>query len=68
MATIQQVTRKFFFDGIELPNIEQLTPEQIQEHYSTFYPEIVNAQIQNKGINEKGELHYEFNLKVGVKG
>lgn len=68
MATIQQVTRKFLFKATELPNIDSLTPEQIQEHYSTFHPEIVNAQIQNKGINEKGELVYEFALKAGVKG
>lgn len=68
MATIQTITRKFIFNGNDLNDIQGFSPEQIKDHYSAFYPEIVNAQISNKGINENGELIYEFNLKVGTNG
>jgi len=68
MSIIQSVTRKFIFNGVELIDIPELTPEQIKEHYSTFHPEMINAQINNKGIDHEGQLLYEFSLKVGTNG
>ena len=47
MATITEVRRTFMFNQQELTDIENLTPAQIKEHYSAFYPELVNAEVKN---------------------
>lgn len=53
---------------IELEDINvDLTPETIQELYSVQYPELVNATITNRGI-ENDKIVYEFNTIAGTKG
>ena len=68
MATITEVTRKFMFNQNELTDIPQLSPEQIKDHYSAFYPELVNAEISNLGLDDKSTMIYEFKLKIGTNG
>lgn len=68
MATITEVRRTFMFNQQELTDIENLTPAQIKEHYSAFYPELVNAEVKNLGMNNDSNIVYEFSLKAGTKG
>ena len=56
------------FNQQELNDIPQLTPEQIKDHYSALYPELVNAQISNLGLDNNSVMLYEFKLKVGTNG
>lgn len=68
MATITEVKRKFMFNQEELVDIPNLTPEQIKEHYSAFYPELINSSVRNLGLDNSSVLTYEFQNKAGTKG
>jgi PRTRC genetic system protein C len=68
MATITEIKRKVMFQGKQLTDIKELEIEQLKAHYSALYPELINAQISNLGIDQDGQMLYEFQLKVGTNG
>ena len=68
MAQVAEITRKFMFNQEELVDIPNLTPEQIKEHYSAFYPELINSSVRNLGLDNSSVLTYEFQNKAGTKG
>lgn len=68
MAEILDNKKVFMFNGKELLSMPNLSPEETKNHYSSIYPELVNAGIEFLGNNEQGVLIYEFKLKTGTKG
>jgi len=66
---INQITRVFLFNGMELEDINpKLSENSILTHYSGIYPELTNATISNKGLVDNSKVVYEFNTTIGVKG
>ena len=51
---------------LEDPN-PALSAEDVKELYSTQYPELLNSQIINKGV-EYDKIQYEFATVAGTKG
>lgn len=45
-----------------------LSAKDIAELYSAQYPELLNATMINKGVNENDELEFEFKAIAGTKG
>ncbi len=52
--------------------LEDLNPnlpaKDIAELYSAQYPELLNATMVNKGVNENDVLEFEFKAIAGTKG
>jgi len=72
MITINEVSRVFVLTKngttTELEDLNSnLTAEEIKDLYSTQHPELVNASIVNKGI-ENDKIVYEFKTIAGTKG
>ncbi len=66
---VENLTRVFIFNGIKLEDINtNLSENTILNHYSGIYPELTNATIENKGIQNNKEIVYEFKTTIGVKG
>ncbi len=66
---VENLKRVFVFDGLKLEDINPTLSEQtILNHYSGIYPELTNATIENKGIQNNNEIVYEFKTSIGVKG
>lgn len=69
---VQQLKRIFKikvngqFIELEDPN-EALPAADVKELYSTQYPELLNAQIKNNGI-QNDKLEFEFVTVAGTKG
>jgi PRTRC genetic system protein C len=60
--------RVFLYKRQELDDINpNQSPKQIMEHYSTVYPELINATVNGPEIKD-GELHFTFASKVGEFG
>ncbi len=69
MAIITSITRKFTFNSLELDDLgEGFTPDDILEHYSGLYPELTNAKVINKGVDDMGAINFFFDPVVGTKG
>lgn len=53
-------------------NLEDINPkfsvEMVLNHYAGIYPELTNAIIENKGIQNNNQLLYEFKTTIGTKG
>lgn len=70
---VQQVTREFIImmedkesKTLEDPN-PNLTAEEVMDLYANQFSELLNAQIDYKGlVNDK--LRYEFSTIAGTKG
>lgn len=52
--------------SLEDPN-PNFSAEQVMELYSAQYPQLLNATIQNAGI-ENEKITYRFNTVAGTKG
>lgn len=66
---VKSIIRKFFLSGAELEDINpNLSPESVLLHYSGVYPELTNASIFNKGLQDNNSIHYEFRTNIGTKG
>lgn len=65
---IQNATRVFRYNGIELPDPgAQLSPEQVRDLYSANFPELTSAVTE--GPTATGDrLVWEFRRAVGTKG
>ena len=70
---ITNITRKYLFlngnrEKIELEDIDpEMGHERIMEHYSALYPELTNANVVDKGIND-GFHEIHFQSLAGTKG
>lgn len=66
---VENLERVFIFNGIKLEDINpNLSEQTILNHYSGIYPELTNATIESKGIQNNKEIVYEFKTSIGVKG
>lgn len=64
---ITQLVREFSYLGIKLPDIPNLTPEEVKAAYSTQYPELATAAINGpEALGDK--LKYDFVRAIGTKG
>lgn len=59
--------RKFVYDGREFPDSDpDLTPDQVRQSLTAFFPELANAEIQER--KEGDDDVFEFRRRVGTKG
>ncbi len=59
--------RVFVYDGREFPDPDStLTPEEVKQTMTDFFPELANAEIKETKRDE--DTLYELVRKVGVKG
>lgn len=69
MTVITAIQRKFYFNSMELEDLgEGFTPDDIQQHYSGIYPELTNAKVINKGLDDTGNMVFVLDPLVGTKG
>ena len=61
-----KLKRVFLYKGKELPEVMG-SPEANLTHYSTLYPELVNATITGPEIKD-GKAIYTLEPKTGTKG
>ena len=64
---VQQVTRRYLYNGITLPDIPGQEPKDVRDVYSVQYPELLSADIQI-GEVVNGVQEITFKRAVGVKG
>jgi PRTRC genetic system protein C len=73
MATVQTITRQFSikvngnYIVLEDPNPE-LSADEVKDILSNHYPQLLNAKIEKKGIDDNGVESYEFLTIAGTKG
>lgn len=66
---IQQLTRTYRYDGIDLPVPPHLAddPAALRAYHATLYPAILNADAVDAGVI--GDAHVvEYRRAVGTKG
>jgi PRTRC genetic system protein C len=66
---INQLTRAFRYDGIDLPVPPHLANDLqgLRTYHSTLYPAILNAELIDVGVT--GGVHVtEYRRAVGTKG
>ena len=66
---IQQLTRTYRYDGIDLPLPPHLAddPQALRAYHATLYPAILNAEAVDAGVS--GGAHVtEYRRAVGTKG
>ncbi|WP_088183839.1 PRTRC system protein C [Sphingobium sp. Z007] len=66
---INQLTRAFRYDGIDLPIPPHLASDLqgLRAYHSTLYPAILNAELVDAGVT--GGVHVtEYRRAVGTKG
>jgi len=66
---INQLTRAYRYDGIDLPIPPHLAndAQQLRSYHATLYPAIINAEIFDAGVSE-GTHVIEYRRAVGTKG
>jgi len=68
MLVSSKLLRAFKFDNQIIEDFNPaLTPEEIKEHLSGSYPQLTNAKILNKGIQDD-KILFEFQTIIGTKG
>lgn len=61
------MARKFVYDGREFPDPDpNMTPDQVKQSMTDFFPELANAEIKQKEVGE--DTLFELVRKVGTKG
>ena len=70
---IKPIVRRFILEKdkeeIVLDDINPNLPiKDIIELYSIRYPELINASMENKGVNDNDEIVYIFKTIAGTKG
>ncbi|WP_404711509.1 PRTRC system protein C [Sphingomonas sp. MMS24-J13] len=66
---INQLTRVYRYDGIDLPVPPHLAddPQGLRSYHATLYPAILNAELVDAGVS--GAVHVtEYRRAVGTKG
>ena len=64
---IQQITRRYLYNGITLPDIPGHEPKDVRDIYGAQYPELLSADIQIAEV-ANGVQEITFKRAVGVKG
>lgn len=66
---IEQLTRAFRYDGMDLPVPSHLAddPQQLRAYHATLYPAILNAEAVDAGVSN-GVHVTEYRRAVGTKG
>lgn len=64
---VQQIARRFIYNGVTLPDIPGLKASEVRDVYSAQYPELVSAEIQ-EGEIANGVQEITFRRAVGTKG
>lgn len=60
--------RVFKYKDKELSDIDNImSPEEVLEHYSNIYPELINSKVERKDIKNE-IIYYEFTANIGTKG
>lgn len=63
-----QLVRVFRYKDKELSDIDNnMSPEEVLEHYSNIYPELINSKVERKEIKDE-KIYYEFTANIGTKG
>ena len=64
---VKEVTRRYRYNGITLPDIPGLSPKDVRDVYSAQYPELISADIE-QGDVRNGIQEITFKRAVGTKG
>ena len=64
---VKEVTRRYRYNGVTLPDIAGMSPKEIRDLYSAQYPELVSADIEAGEIVD-GIQEITFKRAVGTKG
>jgi PRTRC genetic system protein C len=64
---VKEVTRRYRYNGITLPDIPGLSPKEVRDVYSAQYPELISADIE-QGEVRNGIQEITFKRAVGTKG
>lgn len=64
---VQQIARRFIYNGVTLPDIPGLKVGDVRDVYSAQFPELVSAEIQ-EGEIANGVQEITFRRAVGTKG
>jgi PRTRC genetic system protein C len=64
---VKQITRRYLYNGVTLPDIQGMEPKEVRDVYSAQYPELVSADIELGEISN-GIQEITFKRAVGVKG
>ena len=64
---VQQIMRRYLYNGITLPDIPGHDPKAVRDVYSAQYPELVSADIET-GEVANGVQEVTFKRAVGTKG
>ena len=71
---VTEIKRVFVYDKkgakpvlLQDPN-KHMSVERVVDFYSDVYPEFVNTEIVNKGLNKSNDLEFEIVPKAGTKG
>ena len=64
---VQQIVRRYLYNGIALPDIPGHDPKAVRDVYSAQYPELVSADIET-GEVVNGVQEVTFKRAVGTKG
>lgn len=65
---VSKVKRVFKYKGQELEDIPGLPETEVIKIYSGQFPELVNATVQYKGMDNDYNQEFEFITSTGVKG
>ena len=64
---VKEITRRFRYNGITLPDVPGMSPQEIRDLYSAQYPELVSAEIE-LGEIVGGVQEITLRRAVGTKG
>lgn len=64
---VNEIRRRFRYNGILLPDVPGLEPREVRDLYSAQYPELVSAEVEPGEIRD-GVQEFSFRKAVGTKG
>ena len=64
---VTQITRRYRYNGVSLPDIPGMEPKDVRDVYSAQYPELLSAEVEQGEITN-GVQEITFKRAVGTKG
>jgi PRTRC genetic system protein C len=64
---VNEIQRRFRYNGILLPDVPGLEPREVRDLYSAQYPELVSAEVDPGEVRD-GVQEFTFRKAVGTKG
>jgi PRTRC genetic system protein C len=64
---INEIRRVFRYNGVALPDVPGMEPQEVRDLYSAQYPELISAEIEAGEVGD-GVQEYTFRKAVGTKG